>query len=73
MRYIKRFIESYNQEEMEYSEIKVKRNRSIITGKLVKNSYSLYVDELLWTQVGHFFLVHSPISLLIDLDHIKDQ
>ena len=50
MRYIKRYTESYNQEEMEYSEIKVKRNRSNVTGKLIKNSYSLYVDGLLWTQ-----------------------
>jgi regulatory protein YycH of two-component signal transduction system YycFG len=55
MRYIKRFTESYNQEEMEYpemeySEIKMKRNRSDVTGKLIKNSYSLYVDGLLWTQ-----------------------
>ena len=50
MRHIKRFTESYNQEEMEYSEIKMKRNRSDVTKKLIKNSYSLYVDGLLWTQ-----------------------
>jgi hypothetical protein len=83
VRYIKRFTESYQEEmeypEMEYSEIKMKRNRSNVTSKLIKNSYSLYVDGLLWTQNisfqddGWTFLFGPFANKFINRVHIKEQ